>query len=77
MTGAEAMARAETCDRLISHVTDANNRVLLKQMKELWLNLANVAQASGGSVEQEFDRLVELQNLLTQRVEARSTESAR
>jgi hypothetical protein len=61
MTRAEALQRADQCDRLAAAAADPDDALALRAMRQMWLNLAATADEPG-VIDKEFDRLVDLES---------------
>lgn len=64
MTKADALKWAEQCEQLASTVANADDAAVLREMRQLWLNLATFGDEDGGQIDTEFDRLIAVQSAL-------------
>jgi hypothetical protein len=67
MTSSEAIKRAQACAELASMIPDAMKRLLLQQMRQVWLTLAVESLKSGSHLDAEFEELIRIEEALVRR----------
>lgn len=73
MTSSEALKRAQACAELASIVPDAMKRLLLEQMRQVWLTLAAESLKSGSGLDAEFEQLIQIEEALVRRPDCAAT----
>lgn len=64
MTRADALLRADECNRLANMVTNPHQQRVLRRMRDVWLGLAKHSDGLGDSIDDEFEQLLSIHSAI-------------